>query len=77
MMQLRLSSLNVRSIRSVCRRAAVLKLLAASKCDIIVLQDCNLLEEPKDAEWPYGAAVWSLGVGKNKGVTVHLKSKKF
>lgn len=59
-MWLNVSLLNVHSIRSASRRAAVFKLLAASPYDILCLQDCNISEEPTNAKWDIGLPVWSL-----------------
>lgn len=67
MIKLRVSSLNVRSIKSVYRRAAMFKLFAALPCDILCLQVCNLSEEPKVAGWTQGPAIWSLNNKKSGG----------
>lgn len=77
MIKSRVSSLNVRSIRSVYRRAAIFKLFTALPCDILCLQECILSEEPKVAGWTQGPAVWSLNNRKSGGVCVLFKSNSF
>lgn len=70
MTSLKVSALNVRSIRSVYRRAAIFKLSAELPCDIL----CNLSDEPKVAVWTQGPAIWSLNNKRNGGVCVLFKS---
>lgn len=73
----KVSSINIRSICSGPRRAAVLNYLSLVQSDIICVQECNIKEEPSEDAWSHGPAIWSAGSKRNEGVGILFKGWRF
>lgn len=75
-MSLTVTSINVRSIGSSTRRAAVMHDLQSFRADIICLQECTIRRYPSEQEWPCREAVWSPAYSsRNEGVGVLIKNR--
>lgn len=68
------SSVNVRSICSSWRRAAVFDFLGGVRSDVICIQECGVERAPC-AEWKHGVSLWSpMCESKSEGVGILIKS---
>lgn len=75
LMALTICSINVRSVRSGWRRAAVFDSLSECKADILCLQECGVERVPDSHEWRHGGSAWSLAcITKCEGVGVLIKN---
>lgn len=76
-MRLKVASLNIRSICSGPKRAAVPKYLSLVPNNIVCIQECNLQEEPPKYMWSHGPVIWSTGNKRNEGVGILVKGWRF
>lgn len=75
LMALTVSSINVRSVRSGWRRAAVFDKLSECRADVLCLQECGVERVPEPHEWRYGGSAWSPAcVSRCEGVGILIKN---
>ena len=80
-MDLTISTLNVRSVRSGVRAQTVLSFLRDFKSDVFLLQECGLpfLKNYRiwEEKWPSGPSIWSgSNQNKNDGVAILIKNPR-
>lgn len=79
-MQLRVASLNVRSIANNRRRVTIFDFFSTVQADMFLLQECGvefkLHYKELEKDWTYSPYVWSGENGvKNLGVGILIKNK--